>query len=173
MSPAVVGWAHPATTAVPVSSNRSFTGHGIWPDHAGRGLERGNRMDEAETIIATTPERVWALITDITRMGEWSPECRGGRWTGGATGPAAGARFVGFNAHGPVRWRTHCRVVECAEPHRFAFTVAENGMTWGWRIEPDAGGTRLVQWAGADGAPLARGESARHVRGCSGGSASP
>ena len=103
-------------------------------------------MDEAETIIATTPERVWALITDITRMGEWSPECRGGRWTGGATGPAVGARFVGFNAHGPVRWRTHCRVVECAEPHRFAFTVAENGMTWGWRIEPDAGGTRLVQW---------------------------
>jgi uncharacterized protein YndB with AHSA1/START domain len=103
-------------------------------------------LDETGTIIASTPERVWALVTDITRMGEWSPECRGGRWIGGTTAPAVGARFVGFNAHGPVRWRTHCRVVECAEPHRFAFTVAENGMTWGWRIEPDGDGTRLVQW---------------------------
>ena len=129
-----------------MSSFRSLTGHGIRPDHAGRGAKRGNQMDEAETIIATTPERVWTLITDITRMGEWSPECRGGRWTGGATGPAVGARFVGLNARGPVRWRTHCRVVECVEPHRFTFTVAENGMTWGWRVEPDAAGTRLVQW---------------------------
>jgi uncharacterized protein YndB with AHSA1/START domain len=103
-------------------------------------------MDEASTIIAAAPERVWALITDITRMGEWSPECRGGRWARRATGPAPGARFVGSNAHGRVRWSTHCRVVECAEPHRFAFTVAENGMTWGWRLEPDGDGTRLTQW---------------------------
>jgi uncharacterized protein YndB with AHSA1/START domain len=103
-------------------------------------------MDEASVTIGADPERVWALITDITRMGEWSPENKGGRWARGATGPAEGARFVGFNAHGWVRWRTHCRVVECAEPERFAFTVAENGMTWGWRLEPDGAGTRLTQW---------------------------
>jgi uncharacterized protein YndB with AHSA1/START domain len=25
--------------------------------------------------IAAPPERVFGLITDVTRMGEWSPEC--------------------------------------------------------------------------------------------------
>jgi uncharacterized protein YndB with AHSA1/START domain len=103
-------------------------------------------LDEASVTIEAAPERVWALITDITRMGEWSPECRGGRWSRGVTGPAVGARFVGFNAYGRLRWRTHCRVVECEEPRNFSFTVAENGMTWGWRLEPDGAGTRLTQW---------------------------
>lgn len=110
-------------------------------------------MDEASTRIDATPERVWSLVTDITRMGEWSPESTGGKWTRGATGPAAGARFVGSNAHGPVRWRTHCRVVECREPYRFAFTVAENGMTWGWRLEPDGESTVLTQWRDRTTAP--------------------
>jgi uncharacterized protein YndB with AHSA1/START domain len=104
-------------------------------------------MDEASITIDAPPERVWAAVTDITRMGEWSPESTGGRWTRGAVGPAPGARFVGGNAHGWVRWRTHCRVVECEAPQRFAFTVAENGMTWGWRLEAEgAAGTRLTQW---------------------------
>ncbi|NMH95431.1 SRPBCC family protein [Pseudonocardia bannensis] len=106
-------------------------------------------MDEASVTIGAAPEKVWALVTDITRMGEWSPENTGGKWTGGATGPALGARFVGSNAYRWVRWRTHCRVVECTAPERFAFTVAENGMTWGWRLEPDGPdgtSTRLTQW---------------------------
>lgn len=104
-------------------------------------------VDEATVVIDSDPETIWALITDITRMGEWSPEARGGRWFGGARGPAAGARFVGFNAHGPVWWITRCTVVEFDPPHRFAFRVAESGMTWGWRLEPAAGGgTGVTQW---------------------------
>lgn len=103
-------------------------------------------MDEASTVIDAPPGRVWALVTDITRMGEWSPENTGGRWTKGATGPAVGARFVGRNSHGRVRWNTHCRVVECEQPRRFAFTVTENGMTWGWRLDRYGAGTRLTQW---------------------------
>jgi len=97
-------------------------------------------------LVSAEPGRVWDLVTDITRMGEWSSECTGGRWTHGATGPAPGARFVGFNAHGWVRWRTHCRVIECARPTRFAFTVTENKMIWGWRLEPEGARTRLTQW---------------------------
>jgi len=37
-------------------------------------------------------------------------------------------------------------VVECEQPSRFAFTVAESAMTWGWRLDPDGTGTRLTQW---------------------------
>ncbi len=103
-------------------------------------------MDEAVVTIDATPEQVWELVTDITRMGEWSPENTGGRWLGRAGGPAVGARFIGFNARGWLRWPTRCRVVECERPLRFAFTVAESAMTWGWRLDPDGAGTRLTQW---------------------------
>lgn len=103
-------------------------------------------MDEAVVTIEAEPSRVWETVTDITRMGEWSPECTGGKWVGGATGPAAGARFVGSNAHGFLRWRTHCQVIVHEPERRFAFTVAESGMTWGWRLVAEDGGTRLTQW---------------------------
>ncbi len=109
-------------------------------------------MDEATTTIAAPPEAVWTLVTDVTRMGEWSPENTGGRWIG-AGGPAVGARFIGWNRHGLVRWPTRCRVVECDAPLRFAFTVAESRMTWGWRLDPDGSGTRLTQWRERAGRP--------------------
>ncbi len=112
-------------------------------------------MDEASTTVDAPPPVVWALVTDITRMGEWSPENTGGRWAGGATGPAVGARFVGWNRHGALRWPTRCRVVECAAPHRFSFAVSESRMTWGWRLEPDGTGTRLTQWRERPGRPNA------------------
>jgi polyketide cyclase/dehydrase/lipid transport protein len=41
------------------------------------------------------PARVWALIADVTRTGEWSPETHKAEWLDGATGPAVGARFRG------------------------------------------------------------------------------
>jgi uncharacterized protein YndB with AHSA1/START domain len=103
-------------------------------------------MDQASVRIGVPPERVWALVTDITRMGEWSPEATGGRWRDGS-GPAVGARFVGNNRHGPVRWNTHCRVTECEPPSRFTFVVTENRMAWGWILSPgESGGTELTQW---------------------------
>jgi hypothetical protein len=103
-------------------------------------------VDEATVEIDADPRAVWTLVTDITRMGEWSPEARGGRWLG-ARGPAVGARFVGFNRHGLVWWATRCTVIECDEPNRFAFRVAESGMSWGWRLDAaDGGRTRVTQW---------------------------
>jgi len=78
-------------------------------------------MDEASVTIAAAPERVWALVTDITAMGKWSPGSTGGKWIMGASGPALGARFVGFNRRGLARWVTTCKVIECEESSRFAF----------------------------------------------------
>ena len=51
----------------------------------------------ASVHIDRPPAEVWAAVTDVTRMGEWSPECVAARWVGGATGPAAGAVFEGDN----------------------------------------------------------------------------
>jgi uncharacterized protein YndB with AHSA1/START domain len=111
-------------------------------------------VDEVSVTIEAAPERVWSLVTDVTKMGRWSPGCTGGRWTHGATGPAEGARFTGSNKHGPLRWSTHCTVIECDRASRFAFQVAENKMRWGWRLEPaEDGGTVLTQWRDRAGAP--------------------
>ncbi len=47
--------------------------------------------------INASPEAVWNLVTDLTRMGDWSPENKGGNWVKGATGPEVGAKFKGVN----------------------------------------------------------------------------
>ncbi|AEA27433.1 SRPBCC family protein [Pseudonocardia dioxanivorans] len=104
-------------------------------------------MDEVCIDVDAPAGTVWDLVSDVTRAGEWSPEATGARWRGGATGPAPGVRFVGFNRHGPIRWRTHCVVETCERPAAFSFRVAESGMRWGWRIEPTGSATcRVTQW---------------------------
>lgn len=104
-------------------------------------------MDEASVTIAAPPEQVWELVSDVTRMGRFSPSNTGGKWVGGATGPAVGAKFLGFNKRGLARWITRCQVIECEQPNRFAFKVAENKTEWGFRIEPNGpDGTVLTQW---------------------------
>ncbi len=109
-----------------------------------------------EREIAAPPEKVWSLVSDITRMGEWSPEARGGEWIKGATGPAVGARFKGRNARGKRSWSTDCRVVECDPGSRFAFAVSSGPLsvaTWTYVITPTAGGCHVVEsWDDTRGA---------------------
>jgi len=54
----------------------------------------------ASIEINAAPEVVWQLVADITRMGEWSPECWKAEWEDGTTGPAVGALFRGYNRAG-------------------------------------------------------------------------
>ncbi len=77
-----------------------------------------------ERVIAAAPEELWARVADLTRMGELSPESAGGKWLGGATGPAVGARFKGDNRNGKKEWSTTGTVVECERGRVFAFDVA-------------------------------------------------
>ena len=107
------------------------------------------RSDSVSTDIAAPPDRVYALIADITRMGEWSPECYLCTWTKGATGPAVGARFKAKNKgrRGPS-WST-TPAVTVADPGRaFAFNRSGPGMgsyTWRYDLEPTPTGTRLTE----------------------------
>lgn len=87
--------------------------------------------------IAAPAERLYDLITDVTQMGRWSPECTGGTWLGGSTAPTVGARFRGGNKHGLMRWWTHCTITKADRPSAFEFTVRESSMRWGYRFEPD------------------------------------
>ena len=65
---------------------------------------------EVRAHIEADPLTVYALVTDVTRMGEWSPETQKAAWVDGATGPAVGAKFKGTNKRGFMRWSTTPRV---------------------------------------------------------------
>ena len=75
--------------------------------------------------MAADPDTVWAMISDLPRMGEFSPENIGGHWVKGSTGPAVGARFRGYNKHDGkgLRWWTRVRVIICEPGRRFLFDV--------------------------------------------------
>ncbi|SFP04603.1 Polyketide cyclase / dehydrase and lipid transport [Amycolatopsis arida] len=101
--------------------------------------------------VAADPLAVWALVTDLPRMGELSPENVGGRWVNGATGPAVGAEFRGVNRNGERRWWTKVSVVECVAGRRFTFDVRTpfgvRVSRWSYEITPTATGCRLTeQW---------------------------
>lgn len=105
---------------------------------------------EISRDIAASPEAVYAAISDVTRMGEWSEECYACKWHDGVDGPAVGAVFDGHNRHGDHEWTTQGKVVE-AEPGRaFAFECSMMDFhfsTWGYRIEPTETGCRVTEWS--------------------------
>lgn len=104
---------------------------------------------EARVRIAAPPANVYALIADVTRMGDWSPECERCEWLDGATGPSIGTRFRGHNRLGVVRWQTTCVVTAADIGREFAFTVVhDNGRDetrWRYQLHPDGAGTEVVE----------------------------
>ena len=105
--------------------------------------------DEVAVEIRATPEQVWALVSDISRMGEWSPETIRCSWSRGTTGPAVGARFKATNKgrRGPA-WFNTPTVTAAERGREFAFNRSGPGIgsyTWRYRMEPTADGTRLTE----------------------------
>ncbi len=88
------------------------------------------------------------MVSDITRMGEWSPENEGATWTGGATGPREGAGFRGVNRNGSRTWKTAGRVVASDPGRLFGFRITVLGLPsseWQYHFEPTAGGCRVTE----------------------------
>jgi hypothetical protein len=98
--------------------------------------------------IAADPKVVYDLVSDVTRMGEWSPETTSCRWLSG-DGPAAlGARFRGTNKRLVARWTTTCTVTAADPGRRFAFDVRWGPWPisqWSYDIEPTPGGCRVTE----------------------------
>ena len=110
-------------------------------------IERLTR-DEVSIHVDAPPRRVYDIVTDITHMGEFSPETSRARWVGGARGPAVGARFRAWNRKGVAVWTNRPTVV-VAEPGRaFAFSRRTTGageVVWRYDIQPDGDGTKLTE----------------------------
>ena len=108
-----------------------------------------NNTLEISRDIAAPPELVFAAISDVTRMGEWSEECHACEWHEGYDGPVVGATFDGHNRSGEHEWTTQGKVIEADPGRAFAFECSMNDYhysTWGYRIEPIESGCRVTEW---------------------------
>ncbi len=109
-------------------------------------------MQDSVTVhIEASPEAVWDLVSDVTKIGRYSPETFEAEWLDGATGPAVGVRFRGHvkrNQKGPVYWAT-CVITECEPNSAFGFTVGssvEKGLNnWRYELEPSDTGTDVTE----------------------------
>jgi hypothetical protein len=104
-----------------------------------------------DLVIAADPQAVYELVSDVTRIGERSPECRSARWESGE--PAAvGSVFRGRNRVGwAARWSRRCEVTAAQPGRMFAFRTLPESLdltrrdstTWRYDIEAIEGGSRV------------------------------
>lgn len=102
-------------------------------------------LEYSESIlIRRAPEDVYAMVSDVTRMGEWSPICTGCWWDDGA-GPSAGAWFTGRNEIPGRTWDTRSVVLTADRGREFTFAVGGSLVRWAYTLAPEDGGTRLTE----------------------------
>ena len=93
-------------------------------------------------VDAPVPD-VWAVVSDLARMPEWSPELRR-LWLLGRGGPRVGTTLLGVNRRGLAVWPTTSRLVRLEPPRAVAWHTRESGATWTYELEDVEGRTRLT-----------------------------
>lgn len=97
---------------------------------------------QARIDIDASPEAVWALVSDLSLMPKWSPQCKLMK----AFGPLRpGTRTVNVNRRNYLFWPTTSRITEVVPERKLAFRVNENNTVWSYELEPTATGTRLTE----------------------------
>ncbi|QYJ04359.1 SRPBCC family protein [Nocardioides panacisoli] len=112
-----------------------------------------SRELRAEATVAVPPERVWALLSDFSRLPQWSPETvrmlplkpggqRVGQW------------YLGINRRGRVWWPSRSVLTGREEGRRLAWDTRTSGARWIWELEADGAGTRIVHRRPVTGRPV-------------------
>jgi len=97
---------------------------------------------QAQIDIDAPVAKVWALVSDLSRMPQWSPQCRLMK----ALGPVRqGTRTINVNRRNKMFWPTTCVVTEVIPEKKMAFQVNQNRTIWSYEMEPTDAGTRLVE----------------------------
>jgi dimethylaniline monooxygenase (N-oxide forming) len=98
--------------------------------------------DRVTAFVAADPMTVWEMVSDITRMGEWSPECYKAKWLTPRRGK--GSIFLGLNKDRGLIWPSPAIITESEPGKLFAFRAA-SGVIWRYRLVTGEGGTRLIE----------------------------
>lgn len=113
-------------------------------------------FEVARTItVNATAEALYTMVSDVARMGEWSPECGGGEWLPGGSPGRVGSRFLGHNRRDGRVWSTECEVLAADPPRVFSFAVVRivttgvdldpGDLVWTFQVESEGRGCRLTQ----------------------------
>lgn len=105
---------------------------------------------EARVFIGAPADRLWAMLADVTRMGEWSPECIRCEWLDGAAGPAVGSRFQGWNRLPFVgTWRSTSTIITCVPGRKLEWVVGNDptdpNTRWEYAFSPAGSGTEVIE----------------------------
>lgn len=103
---------------------------------------------EVRRAVTAPAGTVWALLADLSRMPEWSPENERLEWLGGATAVAPGARFRGTNRNGSKSWKSQGEITEVDDGRRLAFRVKAGPFQvaeWRYEVEPTSDGCRVTE----------------------------
>ena len=115
---------------------------------------------QAEVEINAPVSKVWSLVSDVSKMPQWSPQCRVMR----ALGPVRpGTRTVNLNRRGLLFWPTTAVITEVVPERKFAFRIPLNTTVWSYELEPTATGTRLVETRHAENGVTAVSTAATNV----------
>jgi uncharacterized protein YndB with AHSA1/START domain len=98
---------------------------------------------EASIDVDASPEQVWKIVSDLKRMGEWSPQCKKMRVFGGEV--RRGTTTVNVNRKGFLVWPTTAKVTEFEPNKAIAFRIVENKTIWSYTLTPSATGTTVVE----------------------------
>lgn len=105
---------------------------------------------EVSREIAAPASTVFAALTDVTRMGEWSPETYRAEWNDGFDQAAIGAEFTGHNRNGDNEWSIVATIVDLVPDERFFFDCKSRDFVfskWGYAIEPTESGCRVTEYS--------------------------
>ncbi len=118
-------------------------------DVGGLRMSRVARTGSVQADVQSTPAQVWQVLTDVTRIGEWSHECRTAQWLGGADQAAVGARFRGTNKARFARWSRPCTISVLDSARRFTYRtnggLMGDATEWTFTLEPTDRGCRITQ----------------------------
>jgi uncharacterized protein YndB with AHSA1/START domain len=101
----------------------------------------------AEIEIDAPVTKVWSIVSDLSRMPQWSPQCRVMK----PLGPLRpGTKTINLNRRNRLVWPTTCTITEVVPEKKVAFRVDANKTVWSYELEPTATGTRLVETRNAE-----------------------
>lgn len=114
-------------------------------------MSQVQKQSQVTVVVDAALTDVWCVVSDVTRVGEWSHECHAARWVGDVEEAVEGARFRGRNRAGWARWGRTCEIVSADAPRELAWRTVPTALfpdstRWCIRLADIGGGrTRITQ----------------------------